>query len=67
MEEAITNKDKKAFKTFMVYASKFSLIREVLFAAFYSDENDLLYKSPDHEDWIKVYEVYESYEPKDFK
>lgn len=67
MNDAIKNKQKKAFKKFMIYASKFSLIREFLFASFYANENDMLYKNLDDDIWEKFFSVYDFYEPKDLK
>jgi len=57
----------KSFKKFMIYASKFSLVKEVLFAAFYANENEILYQNLDHEDWEKFFTVYDFYEPEDLK
>ena len=65
MKDSITNKEKKSFKKFMIYASKFSLISEVLFASFYANENDIYYKDLDQKDWEDLFSVYDYYEPED--
>ena len=49
----------------MIYASKFSLISEVLFASFYANENDIYYKDLDQKDWEDLFSVYDYYEPED--
>jgi len=67
MEDAVKNKQKSAYKSFMIYASKFSLLSEVLFSSFYADENDLLYKDLAHEDWQKFFEVFDFYEADDLQ
>lgn len=67
MKEAINDKNKAAFKKFMIYASKFSLISEVLFSAFNANENDILYKSLSSPDWDEFFKVYDFYEPEDLE
>ena len=49
----------------MIYASKFSLISEVLFASFYANENDIYYKDLDQKDWEDLFSVYDYYESED--
>ena len=67
MEDAIKNKEKSSFKKFMIYASKFSLIQEVLFSAFHAKDDDILYKDLASPEWEKFFEVYDFYESKDLK
>lgn len=67
MQDAIKNKQKSSFKKFMIYASKFSLISEVLFSAFYAKEEDILYKDLAHPDWEKFFEVFDFYEAEDLE
>lgn len=67
MQEAIKNKQKEYFKKFMIYASKFSLISEVLFSAFYAKEDDILYKDLSHPDWQRFFKVFDFYEANDVK
>mmetsp|Transcript_15010 Transcript_15010/g.14880 ORF Transcript_15010/g.14880 Transcript_15010/m.14880 type:complete len:331 (+) Transcript_15010:381-1373(+) len=67
MKDSIKNKQKSSFKKFMIYASKFSSLSEVIFAAFYAKPDDLLFKSIDDPDWVRFFEVYDCYEPKDLK
>jgi hypothetical protein len=67
MQDAIKNKQKSSFKTFMIYASKFSLVSEVLFSSFYAEEKDIYYKDLSHDDWEKFFEVYDFYEADDLQ
>ena len=67
MKDAIKNKQKSSFKKFMIYASKFNIISEILFSAFYAKDDDLLYKDITDEIWDKFFEVYDYYEPNDLK
>jgi hypothetical protein len=50
---------------FMIYASKFNLVLEILWAAFHANDNDMLYKDLTHPDWDKFFKVYDFYESKD--
>lgn len=67
MQDAIKNKQKSSFKTFMIYASKFSLVSEVLFSSFYAEEHDIYYKDLSHDDWERFFEVYDFYEADDLQ
>lgn len=67
MEDAINNKQKSSFKKFMIYASKFSLVLEVLFAAFHAHDDDILYQDLASPEWEKFFEVYDFYESVDLK
>ncbi|CAI2383957.1 unnamed protein product [Moneuplotes crassus] len=64
MKEAIEERKEGSFKTFMIYASKFLLISEMLFAAFYA-KDDMLYKDISDESWDMFFNFYDCYEPKD--
>jgi hypothetical protein len=65
MKDAIENKHKSSFKKFMIYASKFNLVLEILWAAFHANDDDMLYKDLTHPDWDKFFKVYDFYESKD--
>lgn len=66
MEDAVKNKHKSSFKKFMIYASKFSLIKEILFAAFHAKDN-MFFKDLTDKSWEKFFKVYDYYEPKDLQ
>ena len=51
----------------MVYASKFKLVGELIYAAILSDENDIYYKPLESEDWDLLFQHYSYYEPKNLK
>ncbi|CAI2383830.1 unnamed protein product [Moneuplotes crassus] len=67
IRDSVHHHNKKAFMKFMVYASKFTILSEVIFAAFYANPNDLLFKNIDHPDWTRFFSVYDYYQPKDLK
>lgn len=67
MEESIKEKKKNSFKKFMIYASKFSLIKEVLFSAFYANDKDLQYKELTDPEWELFFEVYDYCEPENLQ
>jgi len=50
----------------MIYASKFSQIKEILFASFLAKDG-MIYKDLSDESWVKFFEVFDYYEPKDLQ
>ncbi|CAI2384024.1 unnamed protein product [Moneuplotes crassus] len=64
MKEAIEEQKERSFKWFIIYASKFSQISELLFASLYA-KDDMLYKDFSDENWEKFFSVYDLYEPRD--
>jgi hypothetical protein len=60
-------KDRSALKKFIVYASKFNVCTEMIYAAFVADPDDIFYKPIDHPDWELLLSNYSCYEPKDPK
>lgn len=63
IEKFKETKEKSALKRFVIYASKFSLVSEMIYSAFSTDPEDLFYKPLDHPDWKLIFDNYSFYEP----
>jgi len=54
-------------KRSIVYASKFNVCTEMIYAAFCADPEDIFYKPIEHPDWQLLLQNYCFYEPKNPK
>lgn len=57
------DKDRSSLKMFLIYASKFNVCTDMIYAAFCAQEDDLFYKPLDHPDWQLIFANYSYYEP----
>lgn len=60
-------KEWSSLKRFIVYASKFNVCTEMIYAAFCADHDDLFYKPITHSDWQLILQNYSFYEPQNPK
>jgi len=51
IEDFMKTKERSSLKKFIIYASKFNLCTEMIYAAFCAEPDDLFYKPLDHPDW----------------
>ena len=50
-------------KEFVIYASKFTFIEDIVIGAFHANPDDIFFKGLDHPDWQCILEGYECYIP----